>query len=538
MPSFVKRLLTVSFLVVSAAVGLWAGEIDDYVQAQMQRQHIPGLSLAIVKEGKVILAKGYGFSNVEHNVPAKPETIYQSGSLGKQFTATAVMLLVEEGKLGLDDEITKYLDGTPQAWKGITVRHLLTHTSGIKNYSPEDLNYRQDYSEQELLQKAAALPMDFAAGERWSYSNTGYMLLGMIIRKASGEFYGDYLRKRVFLPLGMETARIISEEDIIPNRAAGYHYINGQLKNQEWVSPSLNSTADGSLYLTVLDLAKWDAALYTEKLLKQSSLEQMWTPVKTTDGKSNPYGFGWFIGESQGHRVIEHSGAWQGFQSYIARFVDDKLTVIVLVNLIESNTRKIVYGVAHRYLPEAVIAEVGEVGENIYDLAKDKDWAKIGEKLTSLKKEAELLNSQVKEAKEAKKQLAKSIEVLEKAVGVKDQQVTMQEANQITLIAANLTEPLHPQIPVDIARLDCYGRELELWSAAKNEAKLMETADALKKTWDKVRPSIMEHGGDAEAKAFDGLMLQLNAAKSPEQYKNVAAPILDEVDNLEKVFAR
>ncbi len=530
-----KWVLTVSFLMFSAAGGLWGDETDDYVQSHMQRQHIPGLSLAVVKKGKLILAKGYGLANVEHNVPAKPETIYQSGSLGKQFTATAVMLLVEEGKLRLDDKITKYLDGTPQAWKGITVRHLLTHTSGIKNYGPEDLNLRQDYAEKELLQKVVSFPMDFAAGEKWCYSNTGYMLLGIIIRRASGEFYGDYLRKRVFTPLGMETARIISEEDIVPNRAAGYRLVKGQLKNQEWVSPSLNTTADGSLYLTVLDLVKWDAALYTEKLLKRPSREQMWTPVKTTDGKSHPYGFGWSIGEFRGHKVVEHSGAWQGFQTYITRFVDDKLTVIVLANLGEANPGEIAHGVAHRYLTAAVIAEVGELGENIYDLAKDKDWTKVGEKLVSLKKESESLKSQTKEAK---KQLGKSIAALEKASGVKDQQVTMQEANQITLIATNLTEPFHPQVPVDIARLDYYGRELEFWSAVKNEAKLIETADALKKTWDKVRPSVKKHGGTAEVTTFDGLMLQLNAAKSPQQYKSIATPILDEVDNLEKVFAK
>ena len=309
-----KRVLTVSFFVFVAAGGLWADETDDYVQSQMQRQLIPGLSLAVIKEGKVILAKGYGLANVEHNVPAKPETIYQSGSLGKQFTATAVMLLVEEGKLRLDDKITKYLDGTPQAWKGITVRHLLTHTSGIKNYGPEDLNYRQDYTEKELLHKVVSLPMDFAAGEKWSYSNTGYMLLGIVIRRASGEFYGDYLRKRVFTPLGMKTARIISEEDIIPNRAAGYRLVKGQLKNQEWVSPLLNTTADGSLYLTVLDLAKWDAALYTEKLLKRPSLEQMWTPVKTTDGKSHPYGFGWAIGDPRATGLSSTAGLGKGFR--------------------------------------------------------------------------------------------------------------------------------------------------------------------------------------------------------------------------------
>jgi hypothetical protein len=188
--------------------------------------------------------------------------------------------------------------------------------------------------------------------------------------------------------------------------------------------------------------------------------------------------------------------------------------------------------------PKTVIAEVGELGENIYDLAKDKDWAKVGEKLTSIKKEAELLKSQVKEANEAKKQLSKSIAALEKAVGVKDRQITMQEANQITLIAANLTEPLHPEVPLDIARLDYYGRELELWSAVKDEAKLKKAADALGKTWDKVRPSVKKHGGTAEVTTFDGLMLKLKAAKSPKQYKSVAAPILDEVDNLEKVFER
>ena len=184
--------------------------------------------------------------------------------------------------------------------------------------------------------------------------------------------------------------------------------------------------------------------------------------------------------------------------------------------------------------PKAVIAEVGELGENIYDLAKDKDWTAVAGKLTSLKKEAESLQSQVKEAKEAKEQLSKSIAALERAVGAKDQHVTMQEANQITLIAANLTEPFHPQVPADITRLDYYGRELEIWSAVKNEAKLKEAADALQKTWDKVRPSVKQHGGTAEAKTFDGLMLKLKAAKSPKQYESIATPILDEVDNLEK----
>jgi CubicO group peptidase (beta-lactamase class C family) len=348
------RLLVIAFLLPFLAPNaVRADDVDALVQAHLKDRHIPGLSLAVVKAGKVILDKGYGLANVEHDVPAKPETVYQSGSMGKQFTATAVMMLVEEGKLGLDDKIGKYLDGTPMAWDEITVRHLLTHTSGIKTYSRTDLDHRKDYTEAELLKKAASFPVDFAPGEKWKYSNTGYVLLGIIIRKASGEFYGDFLSRRVFKPLGMETARIISEKDIVPNRATGYSLIQGQLKNQEWVSPSLNTTADGSLYLTVLDMAKWDAALYTEKLLKKTSLDQMWTPVKTKDGKTNPYGFGWGVAELKGRKVVEHNGIWQGFAAAIVRYPVDKVTVIVMTNLTQGSPGKVAREIADLYLEKS-----------------------------------------------------------------------------------------------------------------------------------------------------------------------------------------
>jgi CubicO group peptidase (beta-lactamase class C family) len=240
------------------------------------------------------LARGYGLANVEHQVPVKPETIFQSGSMGKQFTATAVMMLVEEGKLSLDDKITKFFTDAPEAWRNITVRHLLTHTSGMTDY-PQDFDLRRDYTEDELYARIKPIPLAFQPGEKWSYSNLAYVMLGLLIHKVSGKFYGDFLQERVFQPLGMTTARVISEADIVPNRAAGYRVTNGQLKNQSWVSPSLNTTADGALYLTVYDMAKWDAALYTEKLLKRSSLEEMWTPVKLNDGKTHPYGFGWAL---------------------------------------------------------------------------------------------------------------------------------------------------------------------------------------------------------------------------------------------------
>ena len=326
-------------------------KIEEYLHTQMQAQQIPGVALAVVRDGKIVLARGYGLANVEHQIPVKPETIFQSGSTGKQFTATAVMMLVEEGKLNLEDKITKYFTDAPESWSNITVRHLLTHTSGMTDY-PRDFDLRRDYTEDDLLQRIKTIPLAFKPGEKWSYSNLAYVTLGILIHKVSGKFYGDFLQERVFKPLDMSTARIISEADIIPNRAAGYRVANGQLKNQDWVSPSLNTTADGALYLTVYDMAKWDAALYTEKLLKRSSLEQMWTKVKLNDGKSIAYGFGWGIGEVRGHRIIEHGGAWQGFKAQISRYVDDKLTIILFANQTRANQTKLVRDIAGIINPE------------------------------------------------------------------------------------------------------------------------------------------------------------------------------------------
>jgi CubicO group peptidase (beta-lactamase class C family) len=341
-------------------------KVDEYIAAQMAAQKIPGLALAVVRHGEIVKAQGYGLANIELDVPVKPETIFQTGSVGKQFAATAVMMLVEEGKVSLDDKISKYLPGTPPTWSAITVRNLLTHTSGIPDYTGEDksgsnsqFNFRQDYSEDELLAKFETLPLSFAPGTKWSYSNSGYVLIGIIIRKVTGEFYGDFLRQRIFGPLAMNATRIISEDDIIPNRAAGYRLVNGQIKNQEWVAPSLNTTADGALYTNVLDLSKWDAALYTEKLLKKPSLDAMWTPVRLANGKTADYGFGWDVVTVNGHRLVEHGGSWQGFTMQISRYLDDGLTVIVMTNLDSehSDPEKIAHHVAGLYLPAVMPKE-------------------------------------------------------------------------------------------------------------------------------------------------------------------------------------
>ncbi len=344
--------LAVFSLVLAVSRPARADQVDDFVKAELQRQKIPGVSIAVVRNGEVVKAQGYGLANVELNAAATADTVYQSGSVGKQFTATLVMMLVEEGKMSLDDHISKYIPEAPAIWKDITLRHLLTHTSGISNRIYEKINMRQDYTEDELIKQIAEFPLDFQPGDDWKYSNSGYVTLGILIHKATGKFYGDLLREKIFEPLGMKTARIIDEADIIPNRAAGYRLVDGALKNQEWVAPKLNTTADGSLYLTVLDMAKWDAALYTEKLLKKASFDLMWTPVKLNSGKTQPYGFGWFLSETRGHRVIEHGGAWQGFHSHIVRYVNDKLTVIVLANRAGADTGKIGAGIVGLYIPE------------------------------------------------------------------------------------------------------------------------------------------------------------------------------------------
>lgn len=325
--------------------------VDRFVQAEMDRKKIPGISVAVIKDGKPLLVKGYGLANIEHQVSVKPETIFQSGSVGKQFTAFAVMLLVDEGKIGLDDNVGKHLGEVPESWNNVTIRHLLTHTGGFTDY-PRNFDFRKDYTEDDLFKIIKETPLAFAPGERWQYSNFGFVTLGIIIRKVSGKFYGDFLAERVFKPLNMTTARVISESDIVANRAAGYILREGQVKNQEWVSPSLNTTADGALYLSVLDMIRWEEGLAGRKLLSKAAYDQMWTPVKTSDGREQRYGFGWALRTVNGFKVIEHGGAWQGFKSFIARYPDRGLTVIVLANSENANPARLGNGIAEVVDPE------------------------------------------------------------------------------------------------------------------------------------------------------------------------------------------
>jgi CubicO group peptidase (beta-lactamase class C family) len=264
-------------------------------------------------------------------------------------------MLVEAGKIDLDDSIRKYFEHAPESWQAIKIKHLLSHTSGLGEYESEErttpfgLFYmRHDLSEEQLLERMETMTIDFAPGEKWRYTNTNFVLLGFVIHKVTGQFYGDFLAQRIFKPLSMTSTRIISDIEIIPNRVVGYELNNGVLQNQAWVSPTYNSTGDGAMYFNVLDLANWDRALYGEQLLKRSSLERMWTVFPLNDGKPNPdhYGFAWEMNAVHGHKIIEHGGAWQGFRSHIARYVDDGITVVVLSNVGPSRPGRIAHAIA------------------------------------------------------------------------------------------------------------------------------------------------------------------------------------------------
>lgn len=351
-------------LLLAATVAARADKVDDFVKAEMQKQRIPGLSLAVVKDGKIVKAEGYGLANVELNVPATAQTVYKIGSVSKQFIAAGILLLVQENKINLDDKISKFLDGTPDSWKEITVRHLLTHTSGIVREAPGFDPFKIQ-TDADVIKTAYSLPLGFAPGERSEYSNTGYFALAEIVRKASGKSWEDYLSERLFAPLAMNATRATTNTDIVQNRADGYVRTADKLKN---ASVFFALRPSGAFLSSVFDLAKWDAALYTDKILNQSVRNEMWSPVKLNNGTTHPYGFGWYLDTLAGHKVVRHGGSLPGFRAEFARFSDDKLSIIILANGDNANLSPVALGVADQYIPGLIPKRVAaKVDAKIFD---------------------------------------------------------------------------------------------------------------------------------------------------------------------------
>lgn len=317
------------------AAALTAQDAGAYLEAA----HFQGTAL-LAKDGKVLLAKGYGLANREHGVPNKPETKFRLGSITKQFTAAAILQLQEKGKLSVHDKIAKYVPDTPPAWSAITIHHLLTHTSGIPNYT-DPAEYERRMRERPgtplaFVRRFRELPLDFQPGHKFSYSNSGYFLLGVIIEQVSGQTYEDYLRRNIFEPLEMRDTGYDHPETILPNRAAGYT-AEPNPRNADFLDMG-QPYAAGSLYSTVLDLYKWDRALYTTKVLTKPSIDAAFTPNPHEWGPGIRYGYGWGITGIGGTKAVGHGGGINGFSTVIWRDIDRDAVVILLSNVEGDNS--------------------------------------------------------------------------------------------------------------------------------------------------------------------------------------------------------
>ena len=308
--------------------------IDGLVSDSMEATQTPGISVAVQYRGEMILARGYGLADVENRVPATEHTVYRIGSVTKQFTAAAVMKLVEDGKVALDDPMTKYFPDYPVGPFHITVGQLLDHTSGIKGYTEMPGFWekgRLDLSHEQMIELFSTVPYEFEPGDRYQYNNSGYYLAGLLVEKASGKSYAEYLEETFFRPLGMRESHYLYNDPIVPNRAEGYRVEDGVLLNDQPLSMHLPFAA-GALGSSVLDLVRWMVALGAGDVVGPDGLEAMTTRRRLPRGEEIGYGLGLFVGEMAGHRLIEHAGGINGFLSQLAWYPDDDLIVAVLAN--------------------------------------------------------------------------------------------------------------------------------------------------------------------------------------------------------------
>lgn len=351
----VRRLF--SWLNLCAGLALAAGlafadPVDDLIKQELQAHQVAGIACLVIQDGRAIKTSCCGLANLEWNVPVTEDTVFEIGSVTKPFTAACILLLAQEGKLSVDDKISLHLANTPPAWADITLRHLLTHTSGLANYDDlEGFELRRHLTQEQFIHTLAAYPLGFAPGEKWSYCNSGYNLLGFIIENVSGKNYWDFLRERILQPLQMTNTTRRDPALILPPRADGYEMTNHLRVHRD--SDLTDLFSGGAMVSTVTDLAKWDAALNGNSLLKESSKQQAWTPARLNHGETQDYGLGWRLAPFQGRRNIGHSGSTSGFSASFQRFPDDHLTVILLSNGGELNfATDLARKVAALYFPE------------------------------------------------------------------------------------------------------------------------------------------------------------------------------------------
>lgn len=308
-----------------------ADPIDDFLSAEMKSRRIPGAALAVVREGELIKSGAYGFANLELAVPVRPDTVFEIGSVTKQLTAAGIMLLVQDGRLSVDDHISQHLKETPTHWERVTIRHLLTHTSGIKSYTGlSGFEFTRRLTQRQFIEAIGTHPLQFSPGEKWVYSNTGYNLLGFIIENVSGKSFWQFMADRIFTPLEMSSTTSRDPSLIVTNRASGYEQKSGRHINRDYDLTDVFSA--GAIVSTVGDLARWSLALDGDKLLSAATKQAMWTESKLNSGVGTGYGFGWHVATVDGEKVIGHGGSTSGFSASIQKFPDRRLAVILLTN--------------------------------------------------------------------------------------------------------------------------------------------------------------------------------------------------------------
>jgi CubicO group peptidase (beta-lactamase class C family) len=290
--------------------------------------------------------EGYGMANLELSVAVTPETVFKAGSVSKQFIAAGILLLEQDGKLNVEDPVSKHLPDTPEAWKGITIRHLLSHTGGLVRESPA-FNPLRTPPDFDLVKAGYRARLEFEPGEKYQYSNLGYFAAAEIIARVSGKPWPAYLAERIFSPLGMTATRTTTQPELVPNRADGYDWREGKFTNE---LPMMAVRPSGALLTTVADMAKWDAALNGDEPLTAAAREKMWTSVKLNGGKDAGYGLGWQIKKHGERRLVDHGGTLGGFKAHYARFPDDKVSVVVLTNMGAADPAVILFKIAEEVL--------------------------------------------------------------------------------------------------------------------------------------------------------------------------------------------
>lgn len=302
--------------------------LDVLIREEMANQHLPGLAVAVIRQGKAVDVRTYGMANLETRTPVSRDSVFRLASLSKQFLATGVMLLVQDGKLTLDDRLDRHLDDLPETWRAMTVRQALSHTAGLPNEAPGFDPYRNQPAA-ERVNRARDMSLLSVPGSRFAYSNLGYDIVVMLIERLSGQAVGDFMQQRLFAPLGMNSTRTTDTQQVIPERVSGYLYRDGAMRN----APPLVATRSGGLFLSTLsDLMQWDAAINSARIVSRDIQQALWSGTKLTDGSVSPYGLAWWVDEYKGHRRVRHGGSNPGFRTEYTRFVDDHLNVIVLTN--------------------------------------------------------------------------------------------------------------------------------------------------------------------------------------------------------------